>query len=113
MEQSVKAGQVDSIGPLQTWELICLHSAQIVNAAVGPPVMASPSLLSAQWFPDDERNRATAVAILANNFGAAIGFVLPGWLNVRTPKAVPVLLYAEAALAVVRLHPSKSIFLKG
>jgi sugar phosphate permease len=35
--------------------------------------MASPSLLSAQWFPDSERNRATAVAILANNFGAAVG----------------------------------------
>jgi hypothetical protein len=31
------------------------------------------SLLSAQWFPDSERNRATAVAILANNFGAAVG----------------------------------------
>ena len=99
---AVKAGHVESIGPLRPWELACLHSAQIVNAAVGPPVMASPSLLSAQWFPDDERNRATAVAILANNFGAAIGFVLPGLLNVRSPQAVPLLLYVEAALAVVR-----------
>jgi MFS family permease len=62
-----------------------LSCPEIVNAAVGPPVMASPSLLSAQWFPDHERNRATAAAILANNFGAAIGFVLPGWLNVRLP----------------------------
>ena len=64
----LNAGQPE-IGPLPWWGIGCLHFAQIVNAAVGPPVMASPSLLSAQWFPDNERNRATATAILANNFG--------------------------------------------
>jgi hypothetical protein len=62
-----------TIGPLDWIDVGCLHFAQIVNAAVGPPVMASPSLLSAQWFPDQERNRATAAAILSNNFGAAMG----------------------------------------
>ena len=49
---SFRAGHVATIGPLSWWDYVCLHSAQIVNAAVGPPVMASPSLLSAQWFPD-------------------------------------------------------------
>jgi len=122
---SFRHGHKDTIGPLSLLDFVCLHSAQIVNAAVGPPVMASPSLLSAQWFPDNERNRATAVAILANNLGAAIGFVLPGWLNVRSPSAVPILLYAEAGLAVATMllvlayfpaapyrQPSRSAMLK-
>ena len=40
------------------------------------------------------------MAILANNAGAAVGFVLPAWLDIRTPASIPLLLYVEAALAV-------------
>eukprot|EP01050_Picozoa_sp_SAG11_P026868 SAG11_NODE_6592_length_1282_cov_1.478445_2_plen_305_part_00 len=89
-----------AIGPLPAWGAACLHFAQIVNAAVGPPVMASPSLLSAQWFPDDERNRATATAILANNFGAAVGFIVPYFLDIHSSAGIPKMLYFEAAVSV-------------
>lgn len=57
-----------------------LHMGQIVNAAVGPLVMASPSKLSAVWFPDNERTTATAIGAMANNFGSAVGFLLGPWL---------------------------------
>jgi hypothetical protein len=53
-----------------------IHIAQILNAACGPLVMATPTLLSQSWFGASERTTATAAAVLANNFGAAVGFVV-------------------------------------
>jgi FLVCR family MFS transporter len=55
---------------------LLLHAGQIVNAAVGPIVMSSPSLLSARWFPPHRRATATSVAYLGGNLGGAVGFLL-------------------------------------
>lgn len=41
---------------------LLLHAGQIINAAVGPIVMSSPSLLSALWFPPHRRATATSLA---------------------------------------------------
>ena len=64
--------------------------------------MAVPPLLSAQWFPPQERATATAIASLANNFGSATGFIL-GIYTVVHPSQVPHLLYIHAGLAVLNL----------
>ena len=50
------------------WYMIpCVHLGQICNAAVGPLVMATCTLLSATWFPSNERGTATSIAVIANN----------------------------------------------
>jgi hypothetical protein len=55
---------------------LLLHAGQIINAAVGPIVMSSPSLLSARWFPPHRRATATSLAYLGGNLGGAVGFLL-------------------------------------
>eukprot|EP00944_MAST-04C_sp_MAST-4C-sp1_P003600 g3600.t1 len=57
------------------WYMIpCVHLGQICNAAVGPLVMATCTLLSASWFPAHERGTATSIAVVANNIGSFTGF---------------------------------------
>jgi FLVCR family MFS transporter 7 len=53
-----------------------IHIAQILNAAVGPFVMATPSKISANWFPPKERTTATAIGTLSNYMGSAAGFLI-------------------------------------
>jgi hypothetical protein len=77
-----------------------LHIGQILNAACGPLVMAPVSQLSCLWFAPHERTRATTFAILANNFGATIGFVISPYI-VSSPDDVPRLLYLHLALAFI------------
>ena len=45
--------------------LAFIHIAQILNAACGPLVMATPTKLSQAWFGESERATATAAAVLA------------------------------------------------
>jgi MFS family permease len=75
-----------------------LHFGQILNAACGPLVMAPVAQLSCLWFPPHERTRATTFAILANNFGSTVGFVISPYI-VSSPDYVPHLLYVHLALA--------------
>lgn len=82
--------------------LVFVHAAHILNAAAGPFMMSPVSQLSQTWFADSERTTATAFAALANNFGAAIGFVLGPALVPRGSR-VPVLLYLHAALSTFAL----------
>ena len=53
-----------------------VHIGQILNAAVGPIVMATPPKLSVDWFPVSQRTTATAFSAVSNSFGVAFGFVL-------------------------------------
>ena len=53
-----------------------IHIGQILNAACGPLVMAPVSQLSCLWFAPHERTRATTFAIVANNFGASVAFII-------------------------------------
>eukprot|EP00668_Euglena_longa_P004672 GGOE01005454.1.p1 GENE.GGOE01005454.1~~GGOE01005454.1.p1 ORF type:complete len:536 (-),score=175.69 GGOE01005454.1:433-2040(-) len=64
---------VDVTGPRSIY---CLHFAQILNGLASPTVVAPPSLLSAMWFPTGESTRATAAAVLANNVGNALAFLV-------------------------------------
>ncbi len=82
--------------------LLFIHIGQILNAACGPLVMAPVSQLSCLWFKPDERTRATTFAIMANNFGSTIGFLISPWI-VTTPEQVPNLLYVHLILAFIPL----------
>lgn len=82
------------------WTAVYLLSiGQILNAFVGPLVMASPSKLSATWFGEKERTTVTAIATFANVFGAAIGFLYSPYVVKYT--SVPMLLIVQAAEGVV------------
>ena len=76
------------------------HLAQFLNGAVAPLAVASPAYLSLVWFPDSERNLATAFANTSNALGRAVGFFL-GPLLVRGADDLPTLLYVTAACVVV------------
>jgi hypothetical protein len=75
-----------------------LHIGQILNAACGPLVMAPVSQLSCLWFAPHERTRATTFAIMANNFGSTVGFVISPFI-VSSPDYLPYLLYIHLGLA--------------
>ncbi|UJR17043.1 hypothetical protein I4U23_003941 [Adineta vaga] len=77
-----------------------LHAGQILNAACGPLIMAPVSQLSCIWFGLNERTRATTIAIVANNFGGTIGFII-GPAIVYAPECIPRLLYLHLGLAFV------------
>lgn len=74
-----------------------LHAAQILNGLAGPITMSAPALLSAVWFAPEERALATAIGALANNLGAALGFLLA--FVVKGPEDVPLLLQICAGLS--------------
>ena len=63
-------------GTLHSASLACVHIAQFINGAVAPLAVASPSYLSLLWFPEEERNSATAIANVSNALGRAVGFFL-------------------------------------
>jgi hypothetical protein len=69
---------------------------------VAPLVVASPSYVSLVWFPESERNLATAVANVASAVGRAIGFFLgPGIVQHDDPAHLPTLLYIEIGAALL------------
>lgn len=49
------------------------HTAQILNSLAGPLVLATPTRLSATWFPPHRRTTATSVAIMGSYLGAGVG----------------------------------------
>lgn len=79
---------------------VLLHTAQILNAAVGPIVMSPVSLLSAMYFPPRLYALATNIAYFANGLGTTLLFVL-GPALAPTPARVPVLLAFTTLCAVV------------
>ena len=80
--------------------LPAVHLAQFINGAVAPLAVASPAYLSLVFFPESERNSATAVANVANALGRAIGFFL-GPALVHSASDLPSLLYVCLACAAV------------
>ncbi|KJE92520.1 hypothetical protein CAOG_03472 [Capsaspora owczarzaki ATCC 30864] len=73
---------------------------QILNACSGPFVMASPSKLSVTWFAPNERTFATALFIVCNNLGTAVGMLVGPYIA-PTASDVPLLLYINAGLSVL------------
>ncbi len=80
---------------------LLLHAGQIINAAVGPIVMSSPSLLSALWFPPHMRATATSVAYLGGNLGGAVGFLLGPYIIADSGDNVPLFLLVELLMASI------------
>ncbi len=77
-----------------------LHTGQILNAVCAPLVQVPVSQISCIWFGPNERARATTFAIMINNFGAAVGFLISP-LIVDAPERVPHLLYVHLGLATI------------
>eukprot|EP00040_Diaphanoeca_grandis_P013427 m.67874 g.67874 ORF g.67874 m.67874 type:complete len:492 (+) comp23882_c0_seq2:60-1535(+) len=85
-----------------TLTVVLIHISQSLNAAAAPWVVATVSHFSLVWFPESERNTATAVANVASALGRAIGFYL-GPKIVHQASDVPTLLLIELGLAAVPL----------
>ena len=77
-----------------------IHIAQMLNAAAGPFVMATPSRLSALWFPPSRRTTATAIAQTSNGLGGAVSFLLCSQL-VSSSSDIPLMIYVIAGIALV------------
>lgn len=53
-----------------------IHLGQFITGIGGPVAMAAPPLVSAAWFPPEQRTTATAVSSLACYCGTALSFVI-------------------------------------
>lgn len=82
--------------------VLITYLCQFINGAAAPFVVASPSLLSLVWFPEDSRNTATAIGNVANAAGRAVGFFL-GPALVHSAGDLPTLLLLEVGLAMTPL----------
>ncbi|CAH1265192.1 DIRC2 [Branchiostoma lanceolatum] len=67
--------------PLATW---LIYLGQFLNGCGAPVLMAAPPLISATWFPPEQRTTATAIAGLLGNVGCALSYVI-GPLAVSQP----------------------------
>jgi hypothetical protein len=82
--------------------LYFLHVAQILNACACPPISVTVTKLSNVWFDARQRTAVTSVAIMMNNAGSAIGFLL-GPALVKSPRDMPHLLFMHAGLGLFTL----------
>jgi len=82
--------------------LFLIYIAQGVNAAVGAIYQCSASLLSALYFPEHQRNTATAVAYTGGNLGMILGYAFGAIFSSGSPeKVVPQLLLMELFISVI------------
>jgi MFS family permease len=54
-----------------------LFTAQLILACAQVFILAAPPLVASVWFGDSERTLATTAGAIANNFGVAVGMLLP------------------------------------
>jgi hypothetical protein len=102
---------LESAGGNRDAGLFFIHTGQILNGVCGPLVMSTPTLLSQSWFPANERTTATASAVLANNFGSALGFLItPLLVRQNHPGDIPALLYTHAVIGLLGLALVMSYF---
>ena len=73
--------------------VVCVHLSMVLDAIVGPVVMAAPSKLAEDWFPARERTLATAIAALSNQSGSIVVYAL-----------VPLLCPDASELSMFRLN---------
>ena len=70
---------------------------------VDPPVMSTPPRLSSVWFPPKQRTFATAVMVMAQNVGIALGFIIIPYLTRHYDIHTMLYVSAEMALFVALL----------
>ena len=61
--------------------IFLIHLGHIMIGIVGPPVMNTPPRLSSVWFPPKQRTFATAVMVMSQSGGLALGFVVVPYLT--------------------------------
>ena len=61
---------------VDTMRTIFLNLGQFLCMAAGPVALGAPPLLSATWFPPNERTTATAIGTLVGYFGIAVAFAV-------------------------------------
>jgi len=90
-----------------TFAFCCYHICAILNAASGPLIMGSVSLLSATWFSEEERTTATAVAQTSNGLGTTIGFLNPILFDIKdsTIPSVSRVSYIFYTTAIISVAP--------
>ena len=78
--------------------IFLIHLGHIAIGIIGPPVMNTPPRLSSVWFPPKQRTFATAVVVMSQSAGLALGFIIVPYLtrhyDIRT------MLYVTAEMAV-------------
>lgn len=80
--------------------LALLNIGQIFSGTVAPIAIGTPAHLSAVWFPDHQRTRATGAAVLFNNVGNAVAYILVPALADRVGYAAVLITELLAATAV-------------
>eukprot|EP00095_Tigriopus_kingsejongensis_P002575 maker-scaffold274_size229011-snap-gene-1.27 protein:Tk02575 transcript:maker-scaffold274_size229011-snap-gene-1.27-mRNA-1 annotation:"hypothetical protein DAPPUDRAFT_102163" len=74
-------GTVIRIFPLgSTYFTWSSHICAILNGISGVTVMSAPPVISAMWFPPNERATATAIAQVGNQMGTGVAYVLGPWM---------------------------------
>ena len=64
------------VSPICHHNFRCAHICAILNGMAGVIVFSAPSAVSSAWFPPGERTTATGIAIVFNNLGNAVSFLL-------------------------------------
>ena len=85
--------------PLKPYAIYFLHFAHISNAVACPPITVTITKLSCVWFSTHERPATTALMVVSNNLGTAVGMVL-GPAVVTDPDRIPTLLYIHGGFGV-------------
>lgn len=84
------------------WKWV-MHIGHILIGLVGIPIMVMPSMVSAVWFPVNQRSFATAFTTNGQGFGAGVGFVLIAFLTEQYGIRTMLYIQAEFALFVAIL----------
>lgn len=75
-----------------------MHVGHILIGYVGLPIMILPPIVSSAWFRPKERTLTTAIAVCAQAFGQAVGFVMISFLTLHY--GIRTMLYVMAELSV-------------
>ena len=81
--------------------LILCHIGQILNGISGPLLLATPPMLSFEWFPVSQRTIATSIAIMANYSGTLVCYMTVFF--VKTDDGFAYLLLIEAMVSLIFL----------
>jgi FLVCR family MFS transporter len=60
---------------IEDHKYLCLLS-MVFNGLAAPPIALAAPVISARWFPTNERTTATAIMTTMNYFGQAVGFIV-------------------------------------
>jgi MFS family permease len=84
------------------WKWV-MHVGHVLIGLAGIPLMVMPSMVSAVWFPVDQRSFATAFTANSQGFGTGIGFVLIAFFTEQYGVRTMLYIQAEFGLFVALL----------